>query len=120
MEIASLSAGAARLELTGAADVQVQRLTARSVELHMSGAGTLHVAGSSERALVTCSGAGNLDARGLVAVDAEVEASGAGSISITASRRVNVDSSGVGSVSVAGHPAERHASNSGMGSVSFE
>jgi hypothetical protein len=65
-------------------------------------------------------GAGELDARHLRADDVDLAHHGSGSSAVYASKHVNVEMTGSGSITVFGNPDRREVSRNGSGSVSFQ
>jgi hypothetical protein len=65
-------------------------------------------------------GSGELDARHLRAEAADLSHHGAGTSALYASKRVHVEMTGSGNITVYGNPDKREVSRTGSGSVSFE
>jgi hypothetical protein len=124
------------LEFSGAVKVHSSGLTAPSLHVDISGAGSLAfdhlstddlsiegagtvkatMAGRATRQRVDISGAGNYQAAELASETAKVEVSGAGNVVVNASKSLTVDISGAGAVAYVGDPDVKK-SISGMGRV---
>lgn len=92
------------------------KVDTRSMKLSLDGAGSLTVSGKTQALDVVMSGAGSLDTRGLAASDLTVNASGNGMGELVASRRAEITSQGLGTVTVTGRAACK-VENSGLGDV---
>ncbi len=102
------SAGALQVESlllsTSGVDRAELTLKARSVEVKMSGAGEVRLSGSADRLHLKSSGTGHFYAKDLPSREVTVEASGASDIAVFALERLNVSTSGTGTVAYGGNP----------------
>ncbi len=105
------------LEISGAADVDIEGLQGELFVLEVSGAAELRLSGAVERFEVEVSGASEIEARGLEAKAVELDLSGAGSAEVFAADSLSVEVSGAGSVRYWGEPGEVDKEISGAGSV---
>jgi Putative auto-transporter adhesin, head GIN domain len=103
-------------ELSGAGDVNLSKLNAKSFKLDISGAAEIKMSGHVTDLFVDSSGASDVDAKALKAQTATVDISGAGSVWVNAIKSLNADISGAASVTYSGDPAITK-SISGVGSV---
>lgn len=106
-----------KASLSGTGTVHVDGVAAPSLELDLSGTGSLIVAGTTDSLRASLRGTGEIKAKQLAAKDAAVELSGTGSATLYASQSLDARVSGTGSVSVHGNPARVKKSVSGLGSV---
>ncbi len=107
------------IRISGAGDITVASLEAESLDVEITGAGSVRVEGGSvESQEVTLSGAGDYNGRELMSVDAEVQISGAGGVTVNVTGELSGNISGAGSLRYAGEPEEVDVDTSGVGSVS--
>jgi len=109
-----------RLDVSGMASGRLSGLQGRDFAVQVAGTGRLTLSGAVKQMSVSVSGAGKVDATRLIAQDLRVDISGTGSVSAYASKAAHIEISGVGSAHIAGHPAVRDVSRSGIGSVVFD
>lgn len=103
--------------VSGAGDINVHGMQGESLDLSISGAGTLTADGEVGQITTAISGAGDADLKSLMARRAEIQISGAGSALVYATESVNARVSGAGSVVCYGNPNEVTQRVSGVGSV---
>lgn len=105
-----------KIDISGAGsvdlDVRFPELTIES-----SGASNIEMKGTTRRLLIDGSGATNFDCKDLKADTVRVELSGVGAATVWAVQAIDIEVSGVGSVSYKGSPAVVNKSISGGGSV---
>jgi hypothetical protein len=92
----------------------------RPRERRPQGSGHMTLVGSARELHAGRAGSGELDARHLRAEQAELEHQGSGSSAVYASKRVQVEMTGSGNITVYGNPDQRAVSRNGSGSVSFQ
>ncbi len=83
----------------------------------LSGSGELSVTGTADRYSAVLSGVGSLELGGLVGNQVTVDLSGSGQVTVDATRAVDVNLSGTGSVVYRGNPAHVTRVVTGTGSV---
>lgn len=105
-----------RLAVSGAVSGRVGNVTGERLDVELSGAGALALAGSVAELGLSLSGAGKVRAEELQAEQVRVSSSGAGSVEVRASKTLDVKLSGVGSVTYHGDPKVTKQI-SGLGSV---
>jgi hypothetical protein len=105
------------LAISGAVKGKVSGVDSARFSLKLSGAGSVELGGKVGELELSLSGAGSVRARGLEAKRAAVRSSGAGSVQVFASESLELDLSGVGSVTYFGKPEKLKKSVSGVGSV---
>lgn len=107
----------AKLKLQGAGDASITGMKQNTFTANLSGAVDLEVSGEVETAVFRLTGAGDLEASALKTETLEIEARGAGDVRAFATRRVVVDASGAGDISVKGGASNVTSKNCGAGDV---
>jgi hypothetical protein len=107
----------ARLTNQGAGDVKIVDANSNQLDLDSTGAASIEAGGRAKSITISSTGAGKIDAGNLHAEKARVAVSGAASVEVYASDQLDVDISGVGSVSYGGNPKVVNKNVSGIGSV---
>lgn len=102
--------------LRGNGSLTADNVDSRSIIAALDGAGTLTVSGKTQALSVNMSGAGSVDTRNLAVSDLTIRANGNGVGQFVASRRAEVNSYGLGTVTVTGRAACK-VENSGLGDV---
>jgi len=106
------------LNVSGAGESTVTNVHGAAFSVHLAGAGSATVSGTTNAFTAELDGAASLDAAGLKAHSAHVSISGTGSAKVWASDTLVADVSGVGSIRYYGHPAHVTPTVSGVGSIS--
>ena len=106
--------------LGGVGGMVINAGQAERIELHLGGAGQITVAGQTKVLRAHLGGIGGLDAQQLRADTVDLDLNGLGGASVFARTVANVNLSGMGSATVYGKPATRHANTSGFGKVSWQ
>lgn len=106
-----------RFELTSNANLRIRGYAQPTLDITLSGSGSLDAIGKTDTLKVNLSGYGNADLAALQARDADVTVSGSGDSTIYATGNVKVDISGRGNVDLAAKPAKLDTNISGSGSV---
>ena len=106
--------------LLGSGDIDITGGNADRVTADVKGTGHMTLVGGARELHAEVAGAGELDARHLRAADVDLTHHGSGSSAVYASKRVNVEMPGSGSITVFGNPDRREVSRNGSGSVSFQ
>lgn len=128
----------ARLELDGAGDFNVDRVTGESLVIRTDGAGSVSIAsieveqlevrligvgsvtvqgGSVTRQTVRIDGVGGYNARAMTSDEADIVVAGAGSATITVTGTLSGSLDGVGSIRYAGDPATVNVEVNALGSL---
>lgn len=105
-----------RFQISGSSSLTVEKLTARSVQIHISGSGDVDLSGSVQQQEIRVSGSGKMEAWALDSQTAEVHISGSADLMLKVSETLNVSISGSGSIRYLGAPKVSQ-SISGSGSV---
>lgn len=107
------------IDLSGVVSLVATKLAGKSLDVEVSGVGSVVLSGAVDRLELEASGAATVDAQKLLTSSAKVEMSGAGEAVVHATKQLDVDLSGAGSVTAYGRPATIHKSISGVGSLSL-
>jgi hypothetical protein len=105
------------IDLSGVVSLTASKLSGKSLDVDVSGVGSVVLSGAVEALRVESSGASNLDAQKLVTSTTAIELSGAGEATVHATKQLDVSLSGAGSVTAYGKPATIHKSISGVGAL---
>ena len=106
-----------KLENSGAANINMDRLDTDIIEITNSGVGHITIGGVADNVQLINSGVGSIDASKLKALNVKASVSGVGSIDCYASESINGSVSGVGSLNYNGHPKQKETKRSGVGSI---
>ena len=90
--------------ISGAGDMNVIDVSSESLDLSISGAGTLMATGCVDEISTSISGAGDAELENLIARHAHVKVAGAGDVSIFATESVTARVAGAGDVVCYGNP----------------
>jgi hypothetical protein len=93
------------LAVQGSGQADVGLATVDQLEIGISGAGSVRVAGTAPKLTAIVRGTSTLDAPGLIAKNATVGAEGPSVVRLTATGEVEVDARGLASVELSGGPA---------------
>jgi len=105
------------LSLSGVGDLRVAGIANDSLTLDLSGVGALKVTGTTGSLRVRSSGTGDVSAKDLAAKSSTVVASGVGDTRVQATQSIDATLSGVGDITVYGHPQQVRKSRSGVGDI---
>jgi hypothetical protein len=106
-----------RLELTGAGTIAGTVADVASLDVVISGSGSVTLAGTAEQATVTLSGAGAFHGYDLLAAECVASLDGAGLVEVTASDSLDATVDGLGSIRYDGAPALVRRQVTGLGSI---
>jgi hypothetical protein len=106
--------------LQGSGEVEFTGGNADRVAANVAGSGRMTLVGGARELDASIAGSGELDAYHLRAEDAELSHHGSGTSGVYASKHVQVEMTGSGSVTVYGNPDRREVSRNGSGSVTFQ
>jgi len=105
------------VDLTGAGSVEIDHLSADNLDINLTSAGAIVVAGEVDNQQVNISGVGSYEAGDLRSNNAEILLTGAGSAVVWAEGSLDVNVTGVGSISYFGENPQVSQNVSGLGSV---
>lgn len=106
-----------KLENSGAANINMDRLDTDIIEITNSGVGHIKIGGVADNVQLINSGVGSIDASKLKALNVKASVSGVGSIDCYASESIKGSVLGVGSLNYNGHPKHKDTKRSGVGSI---
>lgn len=106
--------------LAGVGGLTLNTGDADRIDLQLRGAGRITAKGQARLLRARLAGVGSLDAQELRADTVDLDLSGLGGASVYAKTTANVSLNGMGSAKVYGNPANRNASNNGMGKVQWQ
>lgn len=115
--VAPLTVDRLDVSVAGAADADIENLTAGALAVRVTGAGTVRVAGTADEFTVLINGSADVRAAGLKAKAVAVTVAGSGAVAVWAAEKLTAEVSGSGSVRYKGGPAEVTQTVSGSGSV---
>ena len=104
IQIDSLETNDLELNVSGAGNVEIKTLTAQTLDVAYSGAGKCSLGGEVNKQNVRVSGLGNYSARDLRSQAASIKLSGAGTVEIWAEESLDINVSGAGNVEYWGTP----------------
>lgn len=106
-----------QISIAGMAKVNVVKLNSDSLNVVLSGTGSLNLSGTVDKFSVAISGMSEVNAQDLVSRFADINVSGSGHVSVNASQELNVKVAGTGLIEYYGTPAKINQSISGTGRV---
>ena len=105
------------IALTGAGNMKASGVKASRFAIQLGGAGNIDLAGTTDELAVDQTGPGNVNAKDLPAKSASVTHGGTGNVTVTATDKLAATLTGVGNITVYGHPKSVSKSVSGVGSI---
>lgn len=117
IKMESLESGNFEVNLSGAGSVEIDDLQADNLNISLSSAGAIVIAGEVDSQDINLSGVGSYEGGDLKSSKASINLSGAGSAIVWVEESLDVNVSGVGSVSYYGNPESVTQNISGLGSV---
>lgn len=108
------------VRISGSGAMRLDNFQGKSLDLNISGSGSIVASGKVNLVNVAISGSGDVDAGALRAKDVFVVVMGSGDVRAYGSEVANVAVSGSGDVRIAGNPMRRSVDRSGAGQVSFD
>jgi putative autotransporter adhesin-like protein len=93
-----------RIDLSGSGTITGAGLKLTTLEVSISGSGTMNLAGSANQQEVEVSGSGRYEAAQLPSRSVSIEISGSGKATVAAAEQLRVDISGSGTVTYSGDP----------------
>ena len=120
LEISITTTACEAVTVDGAAAIEFIDATGESLDIVINGAGSVSGSGEIDSLDVETNGAGNVELGELKAKSVTIVMSGAGNGTVYASESVDGTINGVGSITVAGSPAEVKRSINGLGTFNVE
>lgn len=93
------------------------KLTANHVEVHLDGSGTIVLEGNTNLIEINNSGSGNCNAIELRSIEAEVNLNGSGAVSVFATKEMDLNLQGSGSIQYGGSPEKLNTKKDGSGEI---
>ena len=118
IEIDKLKTDRLDLENSGVGTLYLSGLTVDQLEAECSGVGNMELSGMANIVTLECSGVGSIKAESLKAKTVKAEVSGVGGIRCYASESIDGEVSGVGSLKYDGHPEKKNLKRTGVGGIS--
>jgi len=116
IKVFSLETNTLDINLTGAGSIEIDELTAERLEVNLASAGAIIIAGAVEKQKINLTGVGSYEGGDLKSEDTEINLSGAGSTVVWVEDALDVEITGIGSVSYFGNP-DVYQDISGLGSI---
>ena len=101
-------------------EAKITNLESENLEIILSSIGDIDIEGVCENLNLRVSGIGDFDARGLDCRHVKARVSGIGDTKVTATKSIDIKSSGIGDVSVYGSPQVKSMKASGIGDMNFK
>lgn len=117
IEIDRLHTSELDVENSGVGGLYLSGLDVERLEAECSGVGGIELSGKAGRVSLECSGVGSIKAAELKGKDVKAEVSGVGGITCYASESISGEVSGVGSLKYGGKPLNRNLERSGVGEI---
>jgi len=117
IKIFKLASDQLEINLTGAGSVEIDDLTADKLEVNLTSAGAIVIAGQVDSQEVNISGVGSYESGDLRSNEAEIQLAGAGSAVVWVEEFLDVNVTGIGSVSYYGENPDVRQNVSGLGSI---
>lgn len=102
---------------SGASDVSISDINNKKLVMTLEGVGDIDVSGKTREFVIDVSGAVEIDAKGLLSEEVRISSSGAAEAVVHASKRLQIDISGVGDIYYYGNPEEIIEDISGVGEI---
>ncbi len=115
LEMAAAEAKDLRLVMSGSGAIFMNKVTANSVDMTVSGLGKVVVIGSADKVKATISGAGEINAQELKCRTASANISGLGNASLWVTDELGGSISGSGDVHYYGSPKVTNTTTTGLG-----
>lgn len=106
-----------QIDISGSGKVTMDSLNAGEVETDISGSGNVVLSGKAANLIVDISGSGKVEALNLGTNTVEINISGSGRVTTDVLQELNVNMSGIGSVSYQGNPVSVQKQISGVGKI---
>jgi hypothetical protein len=117
VEIDKLNAYELEVDNSGVGGIYISGLEVKQLEADCSGVGNIELAGVAQQAELDCSGVGSIKAGDLKATRVKADVSGVGGITCNATERIEAEVSGVGSLKYTGQPHEKQLQRTGVGDI---
>ncbi len=92
-------------------------LEVNTLDIDLAGAGNIEIRGITEEFTLECAGAGSIKAYDFIAEKVELDIAGACTAQVYASKYIDVELDGIGSVKYKGNPEKMNLEKNGLGSI---
>ena len=89
----------------------------KTLDVDLAGAGNLDIKGAADEFSLDCAGAGSIKAYDFIAKKVEFDIAGACNAQVYASKSIDVEMAGIGTVKYKGNPSYTNFEKSGLGSI---
>src|SRR5262245_21221051 len=117
MQVHVATANVEKVHQQGSGSVALSQVANESLELNLSGSGSIAVTGHTKVATVSVSGSGLVAAESLEAEDVDVTVTGSGAAQVRASSHLVAVATGSGEIRYSGNPRSVRPTISGSGSI---
>jgi hypothetical protein len=117
VKIYELNTDSLDINLTGAGSIEVDQLNTQTLDVNLTSAGAIVIAGQTDSQQITISGVGSYEAGDLRSNTTDILLTGAGSAVVWAEQSLDINVTGVGSVSYFGENPSVQENVSGLGSI---
>ncbi len=100
----------------GSGNVTVQ-LRTNDLEVHLNGSGVIQVSGNANKVDIDHNGSGSIEALSLEANEGEVNLNGSGTVTVFATKEMNLELNGSGSIYYGGKPEKLNTKKNGSGEI---
>ena len=101
----------------GVGDVDIEHISGDEVEISYEGAGELEASGNVKTLRIKANGVGEVDTKKLRAENVDINLHGVGEAKVFASKSLNAEVKGVGSLTYYGNPKDVNKSGEGIGRI---
>ena len=102
----------------GVGEVEIEHIQGDEIDIFYEGAGSIEASGNVKTLRLNGKGVGEVDAKKLHAENVDVNFQGVGEAKVYASKVLNAEVTGVGSLTYYGNPTTVNKSGEGLGSIS--
>ncbi len=106
-----------KIEFEGVGNFEALELQSTNIQASYEGVGNLTLGGFTDFLEMKSEGVGSINTQKLKAKKAVVKAEGVGSVKCYASESIDLNNSGVGSITYYGNPSQKNINNSGIGRI---
>ncbi|MFA5655580.1 MAG: head GIN domain-containing protein [Dysgonamonadaceae bacterium] len=106
-----------KINFDGVGNFEALELESNNIKANYEGVGNLKLGGTTNFVEITSEGVGSVNTQNLIAKNAVIISSGVGSVKCYASESIDLNNTGVGSVTYYGNPTVKNMKNSGIGKI---
>ncbi len=111
-----INGGRFEVKLNGSGSIELE-LQANEVMAEQEGSGNILLKGNTNSIAIENDSSGSCDAQNLIANEAEVNLSGSGTVSVHATKQMNLQLNGSGSIIYSGQPEKLNTKKDGSGEI---